>query len=393
MPETGKPPRIAVIVRRFGAQFGGLEAYAENLVRELRHEYDLHVFCQEWESDLPVPHTIVPRIEGAPSWLNLLDFTWRCQKLAKGFDIVHSHENSWLGDVHSVHMMPVRYSRYHHRAGWKRSLSTWMNPRLLVYLTMEAMRYRKKAKRRIVAVSPLTLEQIEIAYRRHPPATIIAPAVHVPQTEMSRGEGLDALGLPHDRHHALLVAHDPARKGLTTLLAALPLVSAKVDLIVVGGRDDLAIRNRALVAAAGQAGRVHIWPRQKDLGVFYAAADVCVFPTTGDAFGMVPLEAASHGCPTIVSSKRHCGFAHYVTPEIDALVLENPTDPVALAGAIDRLFTDPALYERVARNGKSLALGMGWDRAAQSYSRLYQTILAGEEPGTTALPIDHRLAT
>ncbi|MGE4338449.1 MAG: glycosyltransferase, partial [Pigmentiphaga sp.] len=113
--------RIAFIARRFGARFGGAEAYAEHLLRQLSLRHDVHVFCQEWDSPLDLPRTILPRPRGWPRWLNLWNFSRRCARLTKGFDIVHSHENAPAGDIHGVHVMPVRYSRRQRdRTVWRR---------------------------------------------------------------------------------------------------------------------------------------------------------------------------------------------------------------------------------------------------------------------------------
>lgn len=373
--DTSPRPRIAIIVRRFGAQFGGLEAYAEHLAGELRDTCDVHVFCQEWESDLPLAHTLVPRIRHLPSWLNLLHFTLACRGRVRGFDLVHSHENSGLGDVESVHLMPARFSLFYQRRRSRLAICT--SPRLLAYLAMEAMRYRPRPRREIVAVSPLTLAQIEAAYPRHPPASVIAPGVRMPPHPMGRAEARAALGLPQDRRYALLVAHDPARKGLGAILKAMALLDGAVDLVTVGGDAGTQARVGRAAAAAGQAGKVHCRPRQKDLAPFYAAADICVFPTSGDTFGMVPLEAMAHGLPVVVSSARHCGFAYYVTHGVNALVLDDPDDAGALAQAIGRLLAEPALREWLAGNGRALAAGMGWDGVAERYLALYRRLLAG----------------
>ncbi|CAM5513898.1 D-inositol-3-phosphate glycosyltransferase [Aquamicrobium terrae] len=371
----GRRPRIAIVVRRFGAQFGGLEAYAEHLAGALQEACDFHVFCQEWGSDLPIAHTLVPRIRHLPSWLNLLQFTLACRKRVRGFDLVHSHENSWLGEVQTVHLMPARYSLFHQRR--RSRLAIWTSPRLAAYLAMEAMRYRPLPRRAVVPVSPLTLAQVEAAYPHHPPMTVIPPGVRMPERRTGRAEARATLGLPQDRRYALLVAHDPARKGLDAVLDAMARLDGAVDLIVVGGdagtQRDV---DRAAVRAA-QSDRVHVWPRQRDLAPFYAAADFCVFATSGDTFGMVPLEAMAHGLPVVMSSGRYCGFAHYVTPGVDALVLDDPADAGALAGAMGGLLAEPELRERLAGNGRKLAMAMGWDSVAARYLELYRRLLAG----------------
>lgn len=377
MDAACKRPRVAFVVRRFGSQFGGLEAYAEHLVNELRNTFDIHVFCQVWGSDLPVSHTLVPQVNGLPNWLNLLDFTWRCHRLTQGYDLIHSHENSWLGTIHGVHMMPVRFSRFHCLRPWHSQLLTWISPRLVGYLLMEAMRYRDKPSRKIVAVSPLTLHQVEAAYRRHPEVTVIPPGVHMPGVrELSRAEACRLLGLRTDRRYAILVAHEPVRKGLRTLLEALPDVSPDLDLIVVGGFGGMAAAIRDLTAKAGLSSRVHVWPLQRDMSPFYTAADICTFLTSGDAFGMVPLEAMSYGLPVIISSSRYCGLTHYITHETNGMVIENPEDAKAAGEAINRILSDKRLYEELSLQGKKLAETMSWKRTAEMYSRLYETSLA-----------------
>lgn len=373
--EAGPGPRIAIVVRRFGAQFGGLEAYAEHLAGELGQDHDLHIFCQEWGSDLPLAHTVVPRIRHLPSWLNLLHFALACRGRVHGFDLVHSHENAWLGDVQTVHLMPARYSLFHQRR--RSRLAIWTSPRLLGYLAMEAARYRPLPRRAIVPVSPLTQAQVEAAYPRHPPMTVIPPGVRMPERLRGRAEARAALGLSQDRRYALLIAHDPARKGLDTVLKAMTLLDGAVELMVVGGDSRTQDRTREAAARAGQPDKVHCWPAQRDLAPFYAAADFCVFPTSGDTFGMVPLEAMAHGLPVIVSSGRHCGFAHYVTHGVDALVLDDPGDADALAKAMGRLLAEPELRERLAGSGRALARRMGWDGVAARYSQLYRRLLAG----------------
>lgn len=376
MSDADQRARVAVVVRRFGSRFGGAEAYVEHLTNELRKTYDIHVFCQAWASDAPIPHTTVPRIHGLPNWLDLLDFTWRCQKLTKSFDLIHSHENSWLGKIHGVHVMPVRFSRLYNQHSWRSRILTWTSPRLIAYMALEALRYRQ-SNRQFIAVSPLTLWQIKAAYRNCPDLSVIPPGVHMPADQLERHEACRILDLPTDRRYALLVAHEPIRKGLTTLLEALPRIDPAVDLLVVGGHDGIPTMVRKLSDAFGLSPRVRAWPLQRDLRPFYSVADICTFFTSGDAFGMVPLEAMSYGRPVIMSSSRHCGLAHYVTHGVDGLLVDDPRNPHTAASAINLLLGDKILYEKLSVNGRKLAQDMSWQKCAHLHSALYQRVLSG----------------
>jgi UDP-glucose:(heptosyl)LPS alpha-1,3-glucosyltransferase len=126
--------------------------------------------------------------------------------------------------------------------------------------------------------------------------------------------------------------------------------------------------------------RVHVWPAQRDVAPFYAAADLCVFPTTGDAFGMVPLEAMSYGLPVILSGKRYCGFAEFIQDGEDALVLDDPDNAADIAAAIDRLLSDPTLYTQLAKAGLALAGHMSWPQAAARYAALYHEVVNETQP-------------
>ncbi len=363
--------RVAFLTRRFGVRFGGAEAYGEHLVRALQGLCDVHVFCQEWDSRLVVNHTIVPRGKHLPRWLNLADFTRRCQSLVRGFDVVHTHENSGFGDVHGVHVMPVRYARLHVRHGWKNWLAVHTSPRWLGYLAMEAARMRPRPGKVIVAASELIAEQIAAAYRETAPVTVITPGVYLPRQIPEQVAARQALGLPADERIALLVANDPVRKGVETLLEALPAVPG-VRLWVVGGEGDMPARVRHLAEAAGLAHRVRVWPGQSDLSNIYAAADFCVFPTRGDAFGMVPLEAMAYGLPVIMSGARYCGFARYVEPGTDALILEDPHDAQTLAQLMRQLTDDADLYAQLREHGAARARQFAWSDIARQFLAIYR---------------------
>jgi len=103
-------PRVAVLTRRFGVSFGGAERYAVEMVRELSSAFQIHVFAQEFDAESEGFVTIrVPVIAQKPRWINQFWFAlytwWRCRS---NFDIVHSHEMTWIGNVQTVHVVPFQ---------------------------------------------------------------------------------------------------------------------------------------------------------------------------------------------------------------------------------------------------------------------------------------------
>ena len=88
-----------------------------------------------------------------------------------------------------------------------------------------------------------------------------------------------------------------------------------------------------------------------DLPALYACADVfalcCRSRWAGleqEGFGIVFLEAAAAGIPSVAGDSG--GRAEAVIDGETGIVLRNPADVAAVAGAIDRLLSDPALASR-----------------------------------------------
>lgn len=368
--------RVAFLARRFGARFGGAEAYAEHILAELAQRHDIHVFCQEWDSRLPLAHTVLRRPAGLPRWLNLWLFSRQCARLVAGYDVVHSHENTPLGQVQGVHVMPVRYGRQQRDRTMLQRLRTACSLRWQAYLHMEAARYRPAADKVLIVASELIDEQIAQVYPVTAKRVVVTPGVHVPAGVPTREEARRQLGLPEGVPMAVLIANDPWRKGLTAILEAMQLPGEPDwQLMVVGGEPGTAARVQRATQQAGLGERVRAWDGRADVWPFYAAADFCLFPTLGDAFGMVPLEAMALGRPVILSSAAYCGFASEVQHGKDALVLEQPRDAGEMAAAVRRLLQDSDLAQSLSAGGIALSRRFLWPALAARIEAEYEQVL------------------
>ncbi|MDQ8034235.1 MAG: glycosyltransferase family 4 protein [Bordetella sp.] len=367
--------RIALLVDRFGKRFGGAEAYGVELARELSLRHDVTVITRTCDSDLAVAHLPIRVSRRLPSWIRVLYFAWRASQLARAgrFDIVHSHMNGWAGDVQVMHVTPVRYKRICAVPAWRRP-GIWMNPRQLAYLLLERARVAPRPDKRIVAVSQLIVEQMAAAYGEVPLTTIVPGVRMAPAADAARRTDTRArLGFGPDHLVCLLVARNPMRKGLPTLLDALALLPPHYGLVVVGA-DEAA---RAAVMAHGHAAdRVRLIEPTPDVTPYYEAADLYTHPTRNDSFGMTPLEAMAHRLPVIVSAARYCGFAGYLTHAQDALVLEDPRDVRQLADAITLLGVDAGLRRQLIAGGEAIARARSWERVAARFEAIYAEVLA-----------------
>lgn len=371
---TKRRLRIALLVDRFGNRFGGAESYGVELVRVLAQRHAVSIVARDYDSDLALPYLQVKVSRRLPSWMRVLYFAWRAHRLTHGrFDIVHSHMNGWVGQVQVMHVTPVRYNHLH-GAGWCKRLRIFTSPRLLAYLLLEKARVKAGPARRVVAVSSLIARQVHASYGAALPVHTIMPGVRLPRavSPSQRQATRLTFGWNADTMACLLVARNPLRKGLPTLLNALRQLPAPYRLLVVGA-DEAAHDLLRTIPALQE--RVHFIPPTPVVAPYFAAADIYVHPTLNDSFGMAPLEAMAHGLPVIISNANYCGFAHYLRHEQQALILSNPRDGNELARAVLRLGSDSSLRVQLIQHGLAMARASSWEEVAARYEALYEEVL------------------
>ena len=376
--------RIAVLNRHFGYRFGGAERYAAAIAEELSDTYEVHVFAQDIEHHHPgITYHPVSRPFNKPRWLNQLWFalqTWRLTR--HGFDVVHSHENTWHGDLQTVHVRPFRVGLFHGLSPARRALrwlSLFTSPRLITYWWLEAARLSVKPGRRIVATSDQVKRDTLMGYPHTASMLeVIPPGVNMPALRLTTSPARAQLQLPLDVPLALFVGNDFDKKGLSALIQALALTPG-LHVAVVGQGRHLQ-RYREQIATLGLADRVHLLGSLSDVTPAYAAADWLVHPTTEDTYAMVVLEAMASGLPVIVSSARFCGVAAELTHTVNALILDDPRDEKQLSERLLSLLEDPSLRESLSRAGLSFAQERTWRQAAARHEALIQRVLA-QRPG------------
>ena len=375
--------RIAVLSRNFSTAAGGAERYAIAIVDELAAQHEIHVFCQMRDHDLPnVVYRKVPRFFARPRWLNQLFFsayTWALTH--KQFDVVHSHENTWHGDVQTAHVLPVRTNHFTGIRGWRRWVRWFQvisSPRLLAYLWLEARRFSDRPQRVVVCVSKTLLEVMQQAF---PAAAarmqILAPGLRDIPGQASATERLAArqiLGLPEDLYCVLFIGRQIRKKGLPALLQSLQTLDPRFYLLAIGSTE-LEGEMRGLVRAGGLESRVRILGSLAQIELAYRAADCLVHPTLEDTYAMVVLEAMSHGLPVIVSSAQYCGISAELVDGIDALILKNPQSAPELTQAIERWADEPTLSATLARAGVAFASRRSWRKVAAGYEAIFRGII------------------
>ncbi len=379
--------RIAVLNRIFRPTGGGAERYSIALVEQLAQRHEIHVFAQQIDHKWPgvTYHTVsMPLVR--PRWINQLWFalaTW--WQTRTGFDVVHSHENTWHGQVQTVHVVPVTHSLLHGRSGWRRALR-WVkiatSPRLLAYMALERARYAQRPSR-CIALASETLQPVMAASFPYAVAMceVVTPGVaRVPgsSTTQQRQSARAQLGLPQAGRCILFVGNDFRKKGLPTLIAALAHLPQDAFLAVVGNVAQQPLVQLAL-ESSGHRQRVFFLGALPMVDVAYEAADCLAHPTLEDTFAMVVLEAMAYGLPVVVSSAAYCGIAALLTADVDALLLHDPRDAAALGAALHRVLMDDALAGRLREQGLLFAGRHAWGQIALQQEEIYRRV-AGVVP-------------
>ncbi len=381
-PVLQKRLRIAVLNRVFSPTGGGAERYSIAMVEQLAERHDIHVFAQQIHHQWPrVTYHLLPSILQRPRWINQLWFaltSWWATR--QGFDLVHSHENTWHGQVQTIHVVPIKFGLFAGRSGLAKVLR-WIkigtSPRLLVYLWLEMMRYRRKPGRVLVATSS-ALQRVMA--QTHPSTGTMLQTVSPGVVSVAGAtpaalqlKARRALGLPEGPHCILFIANDFRKKGLACLLEAvaqLPQADSDVFLTVVGNPQH-ASGFVAQIESLGLKQRVYFLGAMSDVSQAYQAATCLAHPTLEDTFGMVVLEAMSHGLPVIVSAEAFCGISGLLTQDVNALILQNPQEAKALSDHLHSLLNDDALRARLGLAASSFAKGHLWSQIAMKQELIY----------------------
>jgi len=372
--------RVAVLARIFSTSAGGAERYCASLVKHLAPQHEIHVFAQDIRTQYPqVVFHHVPLFCRRPRWLNQIAFaTYTWWQTRKGFDVVHSHENTWHGDVQTIHVLPFSYLWFVNRHGlglFLRTLQLITSPRLLTYWVLEKLRMRHQLGRFLVAVSePVKAVLNQDLKHKLEHICVISPgieATHVHSSSEKMQARLD-LGLPMHGKCLLWIGNNAVKKGLPTLLEALAQLPKDFFLVVVGSAAP-EHKWRSHVTAQGLDDRIFFKGVLDDMTLAYTASDLLVHPTLEDTFGMVVLEAMSHAVPAIVSAERYCGISSELTHLQNAWVLENPTETSKLILAVIEIFNSER-YANMCRNALEWASGHSWFHLAQSQDALYNKV-------------------
>jgi glycosyltransferase involved in cell wall biosynthesis len=107
----------------------------------------------------------------------------------------------------------------------------------------------------------------------------------------------------------------------------------------------------------------------EELDAVYRAADVFVYPSLYEGFGLPVLEAMARGVPTVASSTSS-------VPEVtgDAAIGFDPRSVRQITEAIESILGDVEMAERLARRGRARSDRFTWDETARLTLQVYEDV-------------------
>jgi glycosyltransferase involved in cell wall biosynthesis len=176
--------------------------------------------------------------------------------------------------------------------------------------------------------------------------------------------------------HVLFVGTLEPRKNVPALLAAYRLLLERQPsaprLVLAGQLTQASDPWVAEVKAPPLEGRVVVegYVSNERRAELYAGAGVVVLPSLDEGFGLPVLEAMALGIPVVTSNVG-------ALPEVagEAGILVDPSDVAALAGALERVLTQPELASRMRNAGLNTARQFSWPASARALIGAYTDTL------------------
>lgn len=159
-----------------------------------------------------------------------------------------------------------------------------------------------------------------------------------------------ALGIPHDMFVVGNAGWLIPRKRFDVFLHTAQKIARSIPksafYICGGGPEEQQLRQ--LSRNLGISHRVCFTGWLQDLTLHYQAWDAVLFNSDFDALGGIPLEAASHGCPSVASC-RYGGLSEFLKDSETGFFMEDH-DPERLADDLCHLARNPSLALTLRQN-------------------------------------------
>jgi glycosyltransferase involved in cell wall biosynthesis len=172
----------------------------------------------------------------------------------------------------------------------------------------------------------------------------------------------------------LFVGHLSRLKGVDILIQAITKLRSElpnIRLHIVGGGSASHFEAQAKKEGVEKYVIFHGLAAHSILPAYYKSADICIFPSRHEGFGIVILEAMASGIPVIASDIP--SFRETISNGIDGILFKSG-DVDALTNEVVNLYQNPNLRKELSRNAIKKAKSYSWENIADKYIALYKSL-------------------
>ena len=367
--------RIGITTRSMDNRITGIGNYVYNIVRELKSSPSMEYILihskksdNEWYKEFE--ELIIPRIPIIPYAIN----SSIALSMKKDFDTVHETENMGIMFPSKFRKILTIHSLYTYLypatvpVSWR--LKMLVAKRFYPYHDIDKIiTVSKTLKNEIMSVLNIPEEKIKVIYHGVDKNLFKRMEIDDNLTKEIREK------YKLDTNFILSVTTLQPIKNIPVLLKAFYIFKKKYGLnqklVIVGGKGwkyseiyDL-VRNLNIEKEVIFTGHV----LNKELPIIYNLADLFVFPSLYEGFGIPLLEAMACGCPVITSNISSM-------PEVvgDAGMLVNPYDVNKLADAMAKILLNDDVRNDFINNGLERVCKFSWKNAAKETLEVYKHI-------------------
>ena len=370
VPVPGRRPRVAVDATAVPAKLTGAGVYAARMLAALalRGEAELEVFVAPGSGpSLAAPglglHPVRAAGLGRPARIAWTHLAAGRAARAAGADLLHGvhyelPRRASLPQVVTVHDLTLlTHPEWHEAAkvrffGWAVRRSVAVAERVLCVSATTAADLAEH-----LGVDP---GRVDVT----PLGTDLRPASEQAVAALRRRLGLDG-------PYLLGLGTLEPRKDLPTLVRAFALLAGELPhrLVLAGLAGWGAGAVAGAVASSGVAERILLagYVPEAEKAALLTGADVFVYPSRYEGFGLPVLEAMACGTPVVTTSGGSL-------PEVagDAALLVEPGDADTLAVAVGKLAGEPGERVALVQRGLVRAAGFTWNRCAALTAEAYR---------------------
>ena len=99
----------------------------------------------------------------------------------------------------------------------------------------------------------------------------------------------------------------------------------------------------------------------------YQQADLFIFPSREEGWGLTPLEAMACGCPVVGTN---AGCMTELGVDGKNVLLSEPGDVNGMVMNIKKLIGDPELMKKLSANGLKTVSELSWEQSAEQFLRV-----------------------